>query len=200
MTLDEKVRWNKKYGEDPHALRGPDPFLVSAYGGFLAARPPGNALDVAGGTGRHALWLADRGWRVRLIDVSEVGVEAARRNFDKVSLQPHSPAGTMRGSVSTEVLDLNSQSDLGCEVYDLILVFYYLQRELFPALLSALKTNGLLIYKTYNTERANRSGGPSNPAFLLEPNELLRAFQSLRILHYHETLQGDAVTELVARK
>jgi hypothetical protein len=106
----------------------------------------------------------------------------------------------MRGSVSAEVQDLNSTRDLGSEQYDLILVFLYLQRELFPALISALKPDGVLIYKTYNTEHETSGGGPSDPAFLLKPNELLRAFQSLRILHYHETLQGKCVTELVARK
>jgi hypothetical protein len=36
--------------------------------------------------------------------------------------------------------------------------------------------------------------------FLLEPNELLRAFPSLRVLHYHETMQEKGVAELVARK
>jgi hypothetical protein len=36
--------------------------------------------------------------------------------------------------------------------------------------------------------------------FLLEPNELLRAFSSLRILHYHETIAEKGVAELVGRK
>jgi hypothetical protein len=36
--------------------------------------------------------------------------------------------------------------------------------------------------------------------FLLEPNELLRAFSMLRVLHYHETISQKGVAELVARK
>ncbi len=200
MQLDEKARWNRKYSEGSHTSLEPDPFLVTAYDEFLSARPPGIALDVAGGTGRHALWLADRGWKVRLIDISEVGVEVARKNADQANHAEHSASTVMKGSISAEVLDLNASHDLGSEQYDLVLVFLYLQRELFPALISALKPDGLLIYKTYNTEHQNSSSGPNNPLFLLQPNELLQAFQSLRVLHYHETLQGKCVTELVARK
>ena len=102
--------------------------------------------------------------------------------------------------ISAEVADLNGMQDLGREQYELVLVFFYLQRELFPALISALKPGGLLVYKTYTTEQRHFSGGPSHPMFLLEPNELLHAFESLRILHYHETVMDKGVAELVAQK
>jgi SAM-dependent methyltransferase len=200
MELDEKARWNRKYTEGSHTSLEPDPLLVRVYDEFLSTRPPGNALDIAGGAGRHALWLADRGWHVKLIDISEAGIEAARKNIANVNHGEPSSSITVRGLVSPEVVDLNTVTDLGSEQYDLVLVFLYLQRELFPALISALKPGGLIIYKTYNTEHQNFSGGPNNPAFLLRPNELLRAFQSLRVLHYHEALQGKCVTELVAQK
>jgi hypothetical protein len=58
----------------------------------------------------------------------------------------------------------------------------------------------MLIYKTYTTEQRRFSGGPSHPMFLLEPNELLRAFASLRILHYHETIAEKGVAEMVGMK
>jgi len=64
----------------------------------------------------------------------------------------------------------------------------------------AIKPGGILIYKTYTTEQKNFPGGPSHPMFLLEPNELLHAFRSLRVLRYHETIQEKGVAELVARK
>ena len=105
-----------------------------------------------------------------------------------------------QGSISSEVRDLNIMQDLGREQYDLVIVFFFLQRELFPALAAALKPGGLLIYKTYTTEQKNFAGGPSHPMFLLEPNELLHAFSSLRVLHYHETISQKGVAELVARK
>jgi hypothetical protein len=67
-------------------------------------------------------------------------------------------------------------------------------------LIAALKPGGMLLYKTYTIDQKLFSGGPKNPEFLLRPNELLRAFQSLRVLHYHESAQGKGVAELVAQK
>jgi tellurite methyltransferase len=195
MATDEKILWNRRYREKSHSSLEPDPLLVSAHAEFLSNRPPGSALDVAGGVGRHAVWLAQRGWSVKLLDVSEVGVELAKENVASV-LRPIQKDSL----VTTEVVELNLSHDLGHEQFDLVLVFFYLQLELFPALVSALKPGGLLIYKTYTTEQKRFSGGPSHPMFLLQPNELLQAFQSLRILHYHETIEEKGVAELVARK
>jgi len=190
MAIDEKALWNKKYSEGSHTSLDPDPFLVSAYDEFLFGTSPGLALDVAGGVGRHSIWLAQRGWRVKLLDISELGVQQAAENAKR--------SGTA-SSISADICDLNTMHDLGREQYDLVVVFFFLQREIFPALLDAIKPGGILIYKTYTTEQKNFSGGPSHHMFLLEPNELLRAFSSLRILHYHETLQERGVAELVAR-
>lgn len=191
MRMDERTLWNKKYSERSHSSLEPDPFLVSAYEEFLAGRPPGNALDVAGGVGRHSIWLAQRGWRLRLMDISEVGLKQANENAKTT--------GTA-ASITTEIRDLNVMQDLGREQYDLVLAFFFLQRELFPALAAAVKPGGFLIYKTYTNEQQRFNGGPSHPMFLLQPNELLHAFSSLRVLHYHETVQQKGVAELVAQK
>jgi 2-polyprenyl-3-methyl-5-hydroxy-6-metoxy-1,4-benzoquinol methylase len=191
MAIDEKSCWDKKYDEHSHSSLEPDPFLLSAYGEFLAGRAPGNALDVAGGVGRHAIWLAQQGWRVKLLDISEVGIKQAAENAKRTATA---------GSISSEVRDLNVMQDLGRDQYDLVIVFFFLQRELFPALISALKPGGILIYKTYTIEQKNFAGGPSHPMFLLEPNELLHAFSSMRVLSYHETTQQKGVAELVAQK
>ena len=194
MPRDEKTLWNQKYRERSHSSLEPDPFLVSAYSEFLAGSAPGTALDVAGGVGRHTLWLAERGWKVKLVDVSEIGIELARKNI------PSEYSSGAAALVQFEAVDLQSCSNLGQAQYDLILVFFYLQRELFPALISALKPGGLLFYKTYTVDQQNFEGGPSHPMHLLRPNELLCAFSSLRILHYHESVQGKGVAELAARK
>src|SRR5947209_20075851 len=191
MATNEKSSWNKKYSEGSHSSLDPDPFLVSAFEEFLFGTSGGLALDVAGGVGRHSIWLAQRGWRVKLLDISEVGIQQAEENAKHT--------GTA-GSISSEIRDLNSMQDIGREQYDLVIVFFFLQRELFPALIDAIKPRGILIYKTYTTEQKNFSGGPSHPMFLLEPNELLRAFSSLRVLHYHETIQDKGVAELLAQK
>jgi tellurite methyltransferase len=196
MAADERALWNQKYSEGSHGSLEPDSLLFSAYEEFLSQTAPGSALDVAGGVGRHAVWLAQRGWRVKLLDISEVGVDLARKNAKKVLT-----ASGKDSLITAEVSDLNLVRDLGRGQYDLVMVFFYLQRELFPALISALKPGGLLTYKTYTTEQKRLAGsGPSNPMFLLKPNELLHAFASLRVLHYHETTAKEGVAELVAAK
>ena len=191
MELDEKTRWDKKHSERIHSSFSPNTFLVTAYEEFVSSRPPGAALDVAGGAGRHAIWLAERGWHVHLVDISEVGLRQAEENARQ---------RTVTGSIVTKVQDLNTAQDLGREQYDLVVVFSFLQRELFPALLMSLKPGGYLIYKTYTMDQLNFNSGPHNPVFLLKPNELLHAFSSMRIMHYHETLLEEGVAELVARK
>jgi tellurite methyltransferase len=191
MAIDEKTLWNEKYSEGSHNSLEPDPFLKSAYEEFLGNHPSGLALDVAGGIGRHTIWLAQRGWRVKLLDISEIGIQHAEENAHRTG---------MGAAISTEICDLNTIQNLGREQYDLVLVFFFLQRELFPALTAALKAGGFLVYKTYTTEQQKLRSGPSHPMFLLEPNELLRAFSSLRVLDYHETIQGKGVAELVAQK
>lgn len=195
MEIDEKTLWNKKYHEKSHTSLDPDPFLVSAFDEFLSGQPQGSALDVAGGVGRHSIWLAQRGWRTRLLDISDVGVGLAERNASRA-------LGPVRKEflIHAEVADLNRRPDLGVEQYDLVLVFFYLQRELFPALIAALKPGGFLLYKTYTTDQPRFSSGPTHPMFLLQPNELLHAFESLRIMRYHETTVNKGVAELVAQK
>lgn len=164
---------------------------MTSYSEFIANSAPGHALDIAGGAGRHALWLAERGWKVKLVDIAEVGIELAMKN---------SRALPSTAAFEASVQDLQTDRNLGKRQYDLILVFFFLQRSLFPALISALKPGGLLIYKTYTVEQERFGSGPSHPMHLLKPNELLRAFASLRILHYHETIQKKGVAELVAQK
>lgn len=195
METDEKSIWNRKFSDQSHTSLEPDPFLVSAYDEFFSGLPAGSVLDVAGGAGRHSIWLAQRGWRARLLDISDVGIGLAERNASRA-------LGPVRKEflISTEVADLNRMQDFGVEQYDLVLVFFYLQRELFPALISALKPGGFLLYKTYLTDQQQFSGGPHNPAFLLKPNELLHAFKPLRVLHYHEKTQNKGVAELIAQK
>lgn len=187
---DERTRWNAKYSAGSHTGLAPDDLLVTSYDEFLRSEQPGYALDLAGGAGRHSLWLAERGWRVKLVDVSDVAVRLADGRA----------RGLSGGMITTENLDLSRLPDLGQDQFDLILVFYFLERKLFPALIRALKSRGFLIYRTYTVEQRRLVGGPSNPRYLLQPNELRQAFQDLEILRYGESITDQATAELVARK
>ncbi|MBA3914973.1 MAG: class I SAM-dependent methyltransferase [Acidobacteriales bacterium] len=186
----ERDTWDQRYRSGSHRSLDPDPLLVESYRDFIEPLfpQPGTALDVAGGAGRHAAWLAHRGWRVTLVDVSAVAIEQARAN-----------AGEVAEKIKFEVGDLES-FELGTQPYDLVLVFFYLQRDLFPRLIEALKPGGLLIYKTYTHMAPKFGRGPSHPMHLLGENELLHAVPEMTVLHYLETVHERGIAELVARK
>ena len=191
---NERERWNQKYRESPGAWMVPDPFLARAFGEYVLPLFPhgGSALDLAGGTGRHAIWLAQQGWEVTLIDISETGVEEARQH-----------AGPLASHLHFVVDDLThfqaSQTEFET-VFELVTAFFYLEREIFSEMVKAVRPGGLLVYKTYTLTQAKLAGGPKNPAHLLEPGELLHLADGLRILHYQEEVAETATAELVARK
>ena len=152
--------------------------------------PPGNALDVACGRGRHALWLAEQGWRVTAVDrnasaVRELEVEARRRGL----------------SIAAESINLEREgATLPDGAFDVIVVVHYLHRPLFPALLAALRPDGVLVYETFTTAQAAR-GKPTNPDFLLRPGELRELVGSLAVMESREgEFDGRDVASVVARK
>jgi SAM-dependent methyltransferase len=197
---NEKTRWNAKYGAgSPNSLE-PELLLVKVHSEFLACSPPGCPLDVAGGAGRHALWLAQRGWQVKLVDVSEAGVALARENAARILGLPATGSARRPALLEIEVMDLRAAPSLGHQRYDLVLVFFSLQRKLFPSLISALKRGGFLVYQTFTDEQRRFGVGPARPEHLLRPHELRQAFNALEILHYHETTRGRGTAELVAHK
>ena len=188
---DEKTVWDARYREKPGSWTEPDELVINAYEQFLSAAPPGMALDLAGGAGRNTLFLLRRGWRVKLLDISEVGLELA---LEKAA------AEGLSSNLTADFVDLNTAVDLGSKQYDLITVFFFLRRELFPALVAALKPGGLLIYKTYTEARRDFGHGAGDPRYLLKPGELRRSFATLRELHYRETTGAKAAAEFIGEK
>ena len=191
---NEREFWNRKYRESPESWLVPDPFLEAAFSEYILPSFPhgGIALDLAGGAGRHAIWLAKRGWEVTLIDISEAGAEQAGLN-----------AGLLASQIHVVVDDLThfkaSQTELG-RGFDLVMAFFFLRREIFPEVLAAMRQGGLLVYKTYTRAQMDRPNGPKNPAHLLDPGELQQLVHGLKILHYREAVSEKATVELVARK
>ena len=151
--------------------------------------PAGEALDVACGRGRHALWLAARGLTVHAIDRSAEAVAA----LDALARRRHLP-------VRARVVDLETApAVLPRGAFDLVVVVHYLHRPLFPALVAALRPGGLLVYETFTRAQAAR-GRPTNPAFLLEPGELVQLVAPLEIIDHREgTFDDRDVASVVAR-
>jgi SAM-dependent methyltransferase len=150
----------------------------------------GDALDVACGRGRNALWLAARGLRVRALDRDARALEQVRRDAQRAGLH-----------VSAELVDLEQPGvSLGRDAFDVIVATHYLHRPLFPALLEALRPDGLLIYETFTLAQAAR-GHPTNPDFLLRPGELRALVAPLAVIDYREgTYDGRDVAGIVAQR
>lgn len=131
----------------------------SAWVARFAALVPagGSVLDVASGGGRHARLFAARGCNVEAVD------------RDAAALAQLQGVAGIHG----EVLDLEQESwPLAGRSFDAVVVTNYLYRPHFDALLACVAPGGVLIYETFMLGN-ERFGKPSNPAFLLEPDELL---------------------------
>jgi SAM-dependent methyltransferase len=76
--------------------------------------------------------------------------------------------------------------------YDVIVVFFYLHRPIFPALIESLKPNGVLIYETFTIDNYMRHRHPRRWEFCLAHNELLRLTSNLRVLSYDEGEHDDS--------
>ena len=200
MSRQERTAWDERFRAGDHASEDPDPFLARldeylevlpavrrpAPGAGSAAKP--KALDLACGAGRNAVHLAEQGWDVTACDVSLEGLRRAQA------------LATRRGvGLRLFCQDLDS-IQLPAERFDLVLCFFYLQRDLFPQIRDALRPGGLLVYKTYTTDQLRFPGRPRHAANMLRPQELLELFRGFRILVYQEALQGRGVAHLIARK
>lgn len=193
----DKKRWNRKYRQDVACTEprtAPDPFLLRTFSEFILPAFPngGSALDVAGGAGRHAIWLATRGWQVTIIDISETGVEQARQNARPVASHIH--------FVVDDLTHFNAAQMQFADGFDVVMVFFYLERGIFAEVLKALRPGGLFIYKTYASPQSKLVTGPKNPDHLLKPGELRQLASGLQVLQYSEKISEKAVAELVARK
>jgi SAM-dependent methyltransferase len=147
----------------------PSPFVVE----HLHLAPPGPALDVACGAGRHALVVARTGRIVDAIDRSwHRCAEVARR-----AVAEGLPVRTVCADLEHLPVPVGR--------YAVIVNTLYLERALVPRLVRALAPGGLLLFETFTAEQL-ASGHPRNAAFVLGPRELLHLTAGLHVLAYRE--------------
>jgi SAM-dependent methyltransferase len=168
----QREDWDKRYASTDNLWSAtPNRFLVAE----AADLPRGRALDLACGEGRNAIWLASLGWDVTGVDFSEVAIAKAR-------------AWAEREGVDVEFLceDILAYEPAPSS-FDLILLLYF---HLPPAELRtvlsrvppALAEGGTVVLIGH--DRANLTdgvGGPSDPAVLYTPDEIVAELSGLRI-------------------
>jgi SAM-dependent methyltransferase len=170
---------------DVHDAADPAPLLVE----FRDRLPKGTALDLAMGYGRHALYLAAAGWDVHGIERDPDAVAACRREAERRGL-----------SLRIEQADLDTYR-ISSGAYDLVVVFYFLDRALLPQIRDAIKPGGAIVYETFTIENQRRFGRPRRTDFCLQPGELAGSFAGFRVLASREGLVGGQyVAQLVAVK
>lgn len=150
----------------------------------------GPFLDLACGAGRNALAAARLGARVIGVDRSSLQL-ALLRDAARAAALPVLPvrADLERG----DALPVREG------VFAAVLVFRYLHRPLAPAIASALRPGGLLLYETFTVRHRDLSEHPRNTAFLLDTGELPRLFPGLHRAAYEERVVGAPSPAAVAR-
>jgi len=140
---------------------------------FAPLIPPGEALDLACGSGRHARLLAARGLQVTALDRDAQALAAA--------------SGQGIATVQYDLEAPGSAWPFPPARFKGIVVTNYLHRPLFGELVASLAPDGILIYETF-AQGNEVFGKPSNPNFLLAPGELLdvAARGALRVLAYED--------------
>jgi SAM-dependent methyltransferase len=191
MDAEEtKAHWNRRYQRGLTSLTAPDPFFISAYKRFVEPAFPRTAvaLDLAGGLGRHALWLARLGWRVTVVDVSEVAIQELKQTAaaDNIELD----------LIAIDAAEYRFEPSR----FDLVVLFYHLDRTLFPNITSALKPGGLLVCKL----AVRWYSGPKLASGTLDSlarSELPSLVANLCVLHHQERpVRERGVVEFVGRK
>lgn len=179
MAMNElREKWDSRYRaieEPPRAAQ-----VLREYAHLLPAS--GMALDLACGRGGNALLMARAGLEVSAWDLSPVAIQSLREIAEAEGLGIHAEAR----DVLAEPPSVAS--------FDVIVVSYFLERELVPALCSALRPGGLLFYQTFIRDQVT-PGGPSNPDFRLAENELLQLFSGLTLRVYREEGSAGNVEE-----
>jgi tellurite methyltransferase len=173
--------WNARYRTEGDRLTAPTPLVVST----ASRLPPGRALDLACGTGRDAIWLHEHGWQVTAVDGAS---EAIAR------LRVRCPG------VDAVVADLERHEfPFEPATMDLVLVCYYLQRDLFAPIKRTVRPGGMALVIVHLVEP-----GHETSRFSVQPGELPAYFDGWRLEHYREGPSADAahrraVAELVAQ-
>lgn len=173
--VSDPARWDKVFGADqPHYRTAPNDFLQRCLARLADEQwlAPGSAIDLAGGDGRNALLLAEKGWKTTLIDISKVGLEQARAAAAKKSL-----------TLDCREADLYT-FDYGVAKWDLLsLIYFNPALAIVEKLKAAVKPGGVIVIEGQGSE--HEGGGPPK-ATLYKPGQLLKAFADWRVLHYED--------------
>lgn len=140
---------------------------------FAPLVPPGEVLDLACGSGRHARLFAALGHPVLAVDRDPAALAASAGQGITVMQHDLEADGAVWPFAAGRFAG--------------IVVTNYLHRPLMAQLMASLAPGGVLVYETFAIGN-EAFGKPSNPAFLLRPGELLdvAAAAGLRVIAFED--------------
>lgn len=160
--------------------------VVQSYAPFL---PDGTVLDIAGGAGRNAFYLAQRGHRVIVLEKSSVALGQVRQQADAQNL----PIWGIQMDLETENLALPAGP------FAAVVMSFYVHRPLLGQLAQRLMPLGLVLIEGFTTLEAQRRG--SDSPWYWKPGELLSPPAELELRTFGEGWQnGQHRTWTVWRK
>jgi tellurite methyltransferase len=194
--------WDAKHGLAANdAAEAPAGILMELW----PLLPAGAALDLACGRGRNPLFLAEHGRHVTAVDWSGAALDILEERAKALKIPvrriPRIDEAKQAARAGIDLLQADLEEvTLPANRYSLILCVRYLQRSLFPQISRALRPGGMLLFETYTKAQLDFSGGPRDPAHLLNPGELRRAFPELEVVFYRELRAEQGIASLAARK
>lgn len=150
-------------------------------------------LDLACGTGRNGLALAEQGMDVVFADKSVSALKVVEQRLLEAGLT---------GRLWQVDLELPCVNPFPVDRYAAVLGFCYLHRPLFPLLKKAVMPGGLMVYETFTIVQ-RQFGQPNNPDFLLRPGELEATFKDWELIHHFEGIRPNpdrGIAQIVARR
>lgn len=185
MAEGDRERWNEKWsGRGVGTAHGSS--LLELIGDRLPTR--GRALDIGGGGAADSLELARAGLDVTVVDVSDIGLAAARAQAEAEGLTVH----TVRADLDTDPLPDGP--------WDLVAIGNFLDRDLLARVGEALSPTGLLAVVIATVTNLERHERPSR-RFLVDTGELPTLIGDLHVLEHSEAWRSNGRHEahLLAR-
>jgi tellurite methyltransferase len=181
--------WDERYRQKGHACEHFEAAPTELVRNVARQLRPGSALDLACGTGRNALWLRREGWRVTAVDGSSIAIEALRTEAQRQHLV-----------LQADVADLQAGYRIEEASWDLIVIAYYLQRDLFEPAKRGIVPGGVLVAIVHTAEP-----GEEPTESRLRAGELKRYFAGWDIMREYEGQPNDSthkrrVAEIVAQR
>ncbi|HHW36617.1 MAG TPA: class I SAM-dependent methyltransferase [Bacillales bacterium] len=138
----------------------------------------GDALAIAEGEGRNAVFLAEQGMNVTAWDYAEFGLEKTNKLAEERGVTVH-----------TELIDLNEAIWEKEKWDEVVCIFGHFPKELRNKMLlevkDAVKPGGYYITEVYSQKQIPyNSGGPRKLDLLYGPEEFLQTFVDWRIVHF----------------